>query len=53
MYPPINEQKAYDYPGLHPVSILAGEKGLWLPSANQLTDEEINIICEEINEFYT
>jgi perosamine synthetase len=52
MYPPINRQKAYQVPGVHPVSDLVGEKGLWLPSAVQLTDEEIARICGAIREFY-
>ena len=52
MYPPINKQKAYNYPGSFPVSDLIGEKGLWLPSSNQLTDNEINRICMGIGEFY-
>lgn len=52
MYPPINKQKAYQVPGEHPVSNLIGEKGLWLPSAVQLTDEQIARICGAIREFY-
>jgi perosamine synthetase len=53
MYPPINKQKAYSVPGEHPVSNLVGEKGLWLPSAGQLTDEEIDYICAKIIAFYS
>lgn len=52
MYPPINKQKAYSIPGEHPVSNLIGEKGLWLPSANQLTDAEVDHITASISEFY-
>lgn len=52
MYPPINKQKAYSIAGEHPVSNLVGEKGLWLPSATQLTDQEIDYITTEINNFY-
>lgn len=52
MYPPINKQLAYNVPGDHPVSNLVGEKGLWLPSAAQLTDEEIDHICEQIKRYY-
>lgn len=52
MYPPINKQKAYQLPGEHPVSELVGIKGLWLPSAAQLKDEQIIYICEQIKEFY-
>lgn len=52
MYPPINTQQAYIYNGSFPVSELVGEKGLWLPSASQLTDEEITHICNTIKSFY-
>ena len=52
MYPPINRQKAYQVPGDHPVSFRVGEMGLWLPSANQLTDEQIDHICGQIRDFY-
>ena len=53
MYPPINEQKAYALPGKYPVSKLVGEKGLWLPSAGQLTDDEISKITSYIRQFYS
>jgi perosamine synthetase len=52
MYPPINKQVAYQIPGEHPVSNLVGQRGLWLPSATQLTDLEIDRICTHIREFY-
>jgi len=52
MYPPINKQEAYQIPGEHPVSELVGQKGLWLPSAAQLTDEQIIFICLNIKSFY-
>ena len=45
MYPPINKQIAYNMNGEHSVSNKVGEKGLWLPSASQLTDEQIDYIC--------
>lgn len=53
MYPPINKQKAYQVSGEHVVSNLIGEKGLWLPSSGQLTDAEIDHICESIKQFYS
>lgn len=53
MYPPINRQKAYEVPGDHPVSFMIGEKGLWIPSAAQLTDEEVISICDAIKVFYS
>jgi len=52
MYPPINKQEAYQIDGEHEVSNLVGEQGLWLPSAGQLTDKEIDRICDAIKEFY-
>lgn len=52
MYPPINKQVAYNISGEHPVSNLVGGKGLWLPSAAQLTNEQISFICEQIKQFY-
>jgi len=53
MYPPINKQIAYQLPGVFPVSDRVGEKGLWLPSASQLKDNEINFICQKIIKFYS
>jgi len=52
MYPPINKQGAYGITGNHPISNLVGEKGLWLPSAAQLSNEEIDFICDNILHFY-
>lgn len=52
MYPPINKQKAYSVVGEHKVSNTIGLKGLWLPSATQLTDDEVTSICNEIIRFY-
>lgn len=52
MYPPINKQKAYSLPGEHPVSDQVGEMGLWLPSAVQLTNDQIDFIAARIAEFY-
>ncbi len=52
MYPPINRQKAYSLVGDYPVADLIGEKGLWLPSATQLTNEEIDFITDQIKDFY-
>jgi perosamine synthetase len=52
MYPPINKQQAYRTPGDYPVSNLIGDKGLWLPSAVQLTDEQVDRVCRDIRSFY-
>lgn len=53
MYPPINQQKAYQFFGNFPVSERIGGMGLWLPSAVQLPDTDIDRICHEIRCFYT
>ena len=53
MYPPINKQLAYNVEGEHVVSNEIGLSGLWLPSSSKLTDEQIDYICSNINEFYT
>lgn len=52
MYPPINEQKAYQVPGNYPVAQQIGARGLWLPSAAQLTTKDIDRICAAIREFH-
>lgn len=52
MYPPINGQKAYSLHGHYPVAELVGRNGLWLPSSNQLSNDNIDYICSMINEFY-
>jgi perosamine synthetase len=53
MYPPINKQVAYSIDGEFPVSFKVGTKGLWLPSASQLTTEQVNYICDSIIAYYT
>ena len=52
MYPPINKQVAYNVSGEHPISNMVGQKGLWLPSAVQLSDEQIGRVCGAIWTFY-
>jgi perosamine synthetase len=52
MYPPINRQLAYDVPGAHPVSEEVGRRGLWLPSFTQLTDAEVDHVCQSVRCFY-
>jgi perosamine synthetase len=51
MYPPINKQLAYNVPGEHPVSNDVGRRGLWLPSASTLTDEQIDRVCATMKAF--
>jgi perosamine synthetase len=52
MYGPINKQISYNIEGEHDISNIVGQKGLWLPSSTQLTDDEIKYICSKIVEFY-
>ena len=52
MYPPINKQIAYQIQGEHPVSNKVGTNGLWLPSACQLSDDQVAYVCKKITEFY-
>jgi perosamine synthetase len=52
MYPPVNQQVAYQIEGYNPVSEIIGTKGLWLPSACQISDEEVIYVCETIHNFY-
>ena len=52
MYPPINQQKAYGIDGKYPVAELIGNKGLWLPSESQLSNNEIGYISEKITNFF-
>jgi perosamine synthetase len=52
MYPPINKQKAYDLSGNYPVSNKIGKNGLWLPSSSQLSNSNIDSICNVIKDYY-
>lgn len=52
MYPPINKQVAYSINADCPISNIVGEKGLWLPSAAQLTDLDIEYISTQIRNFF-
>jgi perosamine synthetase len=52
MYPPINKQIAYKLEGEYIISNTVGEKGLWLPSSVQLSNDEIDKICKKIVLFY-
>lgn len=53
MYPPLNRQEAYNEKGDFPVSFDVGKRGLWFPSAAQLTHEEIDYITDKIKYFYS
>ena len=52
MYSPINKQKVYKCTGEHPISNIIGENGLWMPSSSQLTNDEVQYVCECVNSYY-
>ena len=53
MYPPIAHQKCYgSYDGSYPVAERVGRDGLWLPSSVQLTDDDVDLVCRTVKEFY-
>ena len=54
IYPPIHTQKVYkEFNNLSfPVTEKYSSMGLWLPSSTNLTNEQINLICDKILEFY-
>lgn len=52
MYGPVNAQGAYNKPGSFPVSEEIGKVGLWLPSMIQLSDNQIDRICDAVMNYY-
>ena len=52
MYPPLNKQKIYFSEENFENSNLVGKKGLWLPSSVQISDDQIDYICDMIANFY-
>jgi perosamine synthetase len=52
-YPPLHSEPAYGYEGSYPVTEEISRKGLWLPSAAQLTDDQIIFICGKIVKFFS
>jgi len=53
-YPPIHTQKPYQWvKGDFDNSVEISEKGLWLPSASFLKDEDIKYVCDSIKEFFS
>ena len=53
MYPPLNEQPCYKKDGFFQVSKEVGNKGLWLPSFTQLSNDQIDFITNQIKDFYS
>lgn len=52
VYPTLHNLPFYDVKGDFPVSTSISERGLWLPSASTLSDEDIRYICQKIKHFY-
>lgn len=53
-YPPLHSEPAYNYANMHfPITEEISAKGLWLPSSVNLTNDQIEYICQSIKEFYT
>lgn len=54
VYPPIHTQVDYCITNTlnYDNSVLASERGLWLPSSMDLTFNDIELICNKIKEFY-
>ena len=52
-YPALHLEPVFDRKKeTYPVAEEVGKKGLWLPSAVQLTNEQILFICKKIKEYY-
>jgi len=47
-YPPVHSQPAYGLPGRYPVTEDVASRGLWLPSATFLTEDDLHHICRII-----
>ena len=50
VYPPIHKQKVYKEFNdlLFPVTEKYSSMGIWLPSSTNLTNQQINLICDKI-----
>lgn len=52
-YPALHAEPAYNYKNLSfPVTEEIAAKGLWLPSSVNISDDQIEYICNKIMEFY-
>lgn len=52
-YPALHLEPAFNQPCSCPVAEEISQKGLWLPSAVILSQEDIHRVCSAIREFYT
>jgi perosamine synthetase len=52
-YPAIHTQEIYkETKGNFPKALYFSQRGLWLPSSSQLSDEEIFYVCGKIKDYY-
>lgn len=51
-YPALHSEPAYGYDGEFPVTQEISNRGLWLPSWVDLTNEQVIYICKLIRQFY-
>jgi perosamine synthetase len=51
-FPPLHTQPCYQAEGNFDNATTISARGLWLPSSNYLTEQEIDRICSEIKEFF-
>ncbi|MCC2624735.1 MAG: aminotransferase [Burkholderiales bacterium] len=52
-YPPLHSEPVYARNTLsYPVATEISQKGLWLPSSVQLSDEQVNYICNTIKSYF-
>ncbi len=51
-YPAVHSTKVFGQDGSYPVTEMLSANGLWIPSGSQLTDEEIDRVCDVITHFY-
>lgn len=52
-YPALHSEPAFNKSGFWPVAETMACKGLWLPSAVNLSDEQITRVCDAVRRFYT
>jgi len=53
-YPALHSEPVFNVKnGRFPVATEIGEKGLWLPSAVQLSDKQVEFVCDKIKAFFS
>ncbi|VVB58877.1 Aspartate aminotransferase [Candidatus Anstonella stagnisolia] len=52
-YPPLHSEPAFGLDVRMPISQEVSERGLWLPSASNLTDEQVKYVCSKVKEFFS